>query len=165
VRRGVGGFAFPSIPGPAVLEPDFDNFEGVTNLVSNLFQFLPLGSRVVEIVGLENGQLFVGDEGPDSDLPFVRAVIGIAAVVVVAATAAAVVVVAVVAHEAFFEGLIGAAVDVEVEVVAAEVVARLVVPEELDHVGEGLAALVLAAHFLKKTKEMHFTKCPCCFPD
>ncbi len=72
---------------------------------------------------------------------------------------------AVVTHEAFFEGLIGAAVNVEIEVAAAEVVARLVVSEELYHVVEGLAALVLAAHFLKKTKEMHFTKCPCCFPD
>jgi hypothetical protein len=156
VRRGVGGFALSAISGSAVLKPDFDNFEGVTDLVSNLLQFLPLGSRVVEIVCLENGQLLVRDEGPDSHLPFVRAVIGIAAVVVVAATAAAVVVVAVVAHEAFLEGLIGAAVDVEVDVVAAEVVARLVVPEELDHVGEGLAALVLAAHFLKKQKKNTF---------
>jgi hypothetical protein len=65
--------------------------------------------------------------------------------------------VAVVAHEAFFEGLIGSAVDVEVEVAAAaEVVARLVVPEELDHVVKGLAALVLAAHFLQKNKRNAF---------
>ncbi len=47
-------------------------------------------------MSFEDGQLLVGDEGPDSNLPLVGAVVGVE-------VEAAAVVVAVVAHETFLE--------------------------------------------------------------
>ena len=91
----------------------------MTNLVSNLLEFFPLGSRIVKVVSLQHGQLFVGYQRSHPDLPLVGA-----AVRVQVNSAAAAVVVTVVAHEALFKRLIGLVV-----VVVVLSVAVLVVPE------------------------------------
>ncbi len=111
------------------------------DLVGNLLQIFPFWTRIVEIVGFEYGKLLVRDQRSHADLSLIGAVVGVT-------TAAVVVVVAVVvAHEALFEGLIGAVV-VLVFALVDVVDANFRMSEKFNDICKRLTAFVFARHFL-----------------